>query len=179
MKKKIPFAAMTSAFVLASFIATPLTPIANEVEVDPVGDFTLSLMHTNDTHAKVETIPHRITEIKKIRAEKPNAVLLDAGDAFTGTLYFNEFKGQADLKLMNLAGYDIMIFGNHEFDLGSSAEGHQALVDFIKAAKFPFVSSNVDFSKDEKFNGLFSDLVSREPENGKIYNGIIKENDTK
>ena len=175
MKKKIPFAAMTSAFVLASFIATPLTPIANEVEVDPVGDFTLSLMHTNDTHAKVETIPHRITEIKKIRAEKPNAVLLDAGDAFTGTLYFNEFKGQADLKLMNLAGYDIMTFGNHEFDLGSSAEGHQALVDFIKAAKFPFVSSNVDFSKDEKFNGLFSDLVSSEPENGKIYNGIIKE----
>ena len=74
MKKKIPFAAMTSAFVLASFIATPLTPIANEVEVDPVGDFTLSLMHTNDTHAIVETAPHRITAIKEIREQKPNAV---------------------------------------------------------------------------------------------------------
>ena len=178
MKKKIPFAAMTSAFVLASFIAAPLAPLANEVGAEPqtpTSDFTLSLMHTNDTHAKTETIPHRITEIKKIKAEKPNAVLIDAGDVFTGTLYFNEYKGQADLKLMNLAGYDIMTFGNHEFDLGSSPEGHQALVDFVKAAKFPFVSSNVDFSKDEKFTGLFSDLNSSEPENGKIYNGIIKE----
>ena len=55
------------------------------------------------------------------------------------------------------------------------AEGHKALADFIKAAKFPFVSANVDFSKDEKFKGLFSDLISSEPENGKIYNGIVKE----
>ena len=50
---------------------------------------------------------------------------------------------------MNLAGYDVMTFGNHEFDLGSSPEGHKALADFIKGAKFPFVSSNVDFSADE------------------------------
>lgn len=71
--------------------------------------------------------------------------------------------------------YDAMTFGNHEFDLGSSDEGHQGLIDFIKGAQFPFVSSNVDFSKDEKFQGLFTDLISSEPENGKIYNGIIKE----
>ena len=74
---------------------------------------------------------------------------------FSGTLYFNEFKGQADLQFMNLMGYDIMTFGNHEFDLGSSAEGHQALVNFIKGAKFSFVSSNINFSKDFKFKGLF------------------------
>ena len=97
-------------------------------------------MHTNDTHANVETAPKRITAIKEIRAEKPDAVLIDAGDVFTGTLYFNEFKGQADLEFMNLAGYDVMTFGNHEFDLGSSPEGHKALADFIKGAKFPFVS---------------------------------------
>ncbi len=52
-------------------------------------------------------------------------------------------------------GYDAMTFGNHEFDQGSSDEGHQALVDFIKGADFPFVSSNIDFSKDDKFTGLF------------------------
>ena len=68
-----------------------------------------------------------------------------------------------------------MTFGNHEFDLGSITEGHKALADFIKGAKFPFVSSNVDFSKDENLQGLFSDLISSEPENGKIYNGIVKE----
>ena len=59
--------------------------------------------------------------------------------------------------------------------LGSSAEGHKALADFIKGAKFPFVSANVNFSADENFQGLFSDLISSEPENGKIYNGIVKE----
>ena len=46
-------------------------------------------------------------------------------------------------------GYDVMTFGNHEFDLGSSEEGHKALADFIKGLQFPFVSSNVDFSEDE------------------------------
>ncbi|WP_203364573.1 5'-nucleotidase C-terminal domain-containing protein [Bacillus sp. REN10] len=138
-------------------------------------DFTLSLMHTNDTHANLDNAPKKMTAIKEVRAEKPNALLVDAGDVFSGTLYFNEFKGQADLQLMNLMGYDVMTFGNHEFDLGSSPEGHQALADFIKGAKFPFVSSNVDFSKDDKLKGLFSDLNSSKPEDGKIYNGIVKE----
>ncbi|WP_274310435.1 bifunctional metallophosphatase/5'-nucleotidase [Solibacillus daqui] len=132
-------------------------------------------MHMNDTHASLANAAKTVTAVKKVRGEKPGALLLHAGDVFTGTLYFNEFKGKADLEIMNLMKYDAMTFGNHEFDLGSTTEGHQALVDFIKAAKFPFVSSNVDFTKDNKFNGLFSDLNSSKPENGKIYNGIIKE----
>lgn len=132
-------------------------------------------MHSNDTHANLKNIAKKVTAVKEVRAQKPNTLLVDAGDVFSGTLYFNEFKGQADLQFMNLMGYDVMTFGNHEFDLGSSDEGHQALVDFIEGAQFPFVSSNVDFSKDAKFTGLFSDLVSSKPEEGKIYNGIIKE----
>lgn len=132
-------------------------------------------MHSNDTHANLANIARKVTAVKEIRAKKPNALLLDAGDVFSGTLYFNEFKGQADLAFMNLMKYDVMTFGNHEFDLGATPEGHQALVDFIKGSQFPFVSSNVDFSKDTKFTGLFTDLISSEPQNGKIYNGIIKE----
>ncbi|MFJ7829580.1 5'-nucleotidase C-terminal domain-containing protein [Peribacillus sp. NPDC097284] len=139
--------------------------------------FTLSLMHTNDTHAHLDNVAKRVTAVKEVRESKPKALLIDAGDVFSGTLYFNEFKGQADLQFMNLMKYDVMTFGNHEFDLGSSDEGHQALADFIKGAKFPFVSSNVDFSKDDKFKGLFSDLYSSEPEQGKIYNGIVKDID--
>ena len=138
-------------------------------------NFNLTIMHTNDTHASLDEVAKRATAVKNVRAENPEALLLDAGDVFTGTLYFNEFLGQADLEFMNYMQYDAMTFGNHEFDLGSSPEGHQALVDFVEGAMFTFVSSNVDFSKDEKFTGLFSDLVSSEPENGKIYNGIIKE----
>ena len=137
--------------------------------------FALSIMHSNDTHSAVEMAPKRATAVKEVRAKNPDALLLDAGDANTGTLYYNEFKGQADVAFMNYMKYDAMTFGNHEFDAGSTADGHKALVEFIKSAEFPFVSSNIDFSGDNKFTGLFSDLISSEPEKGKIYNGIIKE----
>lgn len=149
----------------------------NLVPPNPLKPFTLSLMHSNDTHANLDQIAKKATAVKEVRAAKPNALLVDAGDVFSGTLYFNEFKGQADLKFMNLMGYDIMTFGNHEFDLGSSPEGHKALADFIKGAKFSFVSSNVNFSNDPNLKGLFSDLISSKPKEGKIYNGIVKEID--
>ncbi len=155
------------------------TPDGKEIKVvnGKRDDFTISVMHTNDTHAHLDNIAKRTTAIKQFRAEKPNSLLLDAGDVFSGTLYFNEFKGKADLKFMNNLGYDAMTFGNHEFDLGSSPEGHQALVDFIEGANFPFVSANVNFSGDDRFKGLFTDLISSDPKKGKIYNGIIKEID--
>ncbi len=143
---------------------------------NPSKNFELTIMHTNDTHANLDNAAKRVTAVKEVRTQKPNALLVDAGDVFSGTLYFNEFRGQADLALMNMMDYDVMTFGNHEFDLGSSSDGHQALVNFIKDAKFSFVSSNVDFSKDEKFNGLYSVAeVSENPEDGHIYNAVIKE----
>jgi len=131
----------------------------------------------NDTHARANELPKLATAVKEQRETKKNVLTLHAGDAFSGTLYFNEFHGQADLALLNEIGFDAMVFGNHEFDLGSSPEGHQALADFVKGAKFPFVDANTDFSADDKFTGLFTDLVSSEPENGKIYSGIVKEID--
>ncbi|RKJ51258.1 hypothetical protein D7X33_32410, partial [Butyricicoccus sp. 1XD8-22] len=62
----------------------------------PKENFKLSIMHTNDTHGHVEMAPKRATAVKEVRAENPNALLLDAGDVFSGTLYFNEFQGEAD-----------------------------------------------------------------------------------
>ncbi|WP_186667805.1 S-layer homology domain-containing protein [Sporosarcina sp. BP05] len=137
--------------------------------------FNLSLMHVNDIHANTNKAPKLVTAVKEVRTVKPDALLLNAGDVFSGTLYFNEFLGQADLAFMNLMKVDAMTFGNHEFDLGSSPEGHKALVDFIKAADFPFVSSNVDFSKDPLFDGLFNTKISTTPKNKNIYTGIVKE----
>ena len=132
--------------------------------------FKLTVMHTNDTHAHLDNIARRITAIKQVRQTNPNSLLLDAGDVFSGTLYFNEFNGLADLEFMNLAGYDAMTFGNHDFDKGTAI-----LANFVKGAKFPFVSANVDFSKDENLKVSFRNEISSNPENGKIYNGIIKE----
>lgn len=139
--------------------------------------FELSILHVNDTHAHVEAFPQLMTAVKEARASRENSLLLHAGDVFSGTLYFNEFLGQADLEFMNAMNFDAMTFGNHEFDLGGSDEGHKALTEFVKGAKFPLITANVDFSKDPLFAGMFSDSYAVTTEQGKIYNGIIKEID--
>lgn len=140
--------------------------------------FQLSLMHMNDTHARVDLMPKMVTAINEVRETKPSALLLHAGDVFSGTLYFNEFEGQADLALLHLMGFDAMVFGNHEFDLGSREEGHQALAEFIEGANFPFVAANIDFSADEQLNPFVSEQSFAEnPDDGKIYKQIVKEVD--
>ncbi|KZE64080.1 bifunctional metallophosphatase/5'-nucleotidase [Fictibacillus phosphorivorans] len=158
---------LSSQVAVTSFAAPKETK-----KKDP--NFNLSLMHINDTHARLDNVAKRVTAVKEVRAAKPDALLLDAGDIFSGSLYFNEFKGQADLEFMNLLDYDLMTFGNHEFDLGSSPEGHQALADFVKNADFPFVSTNVDFSKDEKLSPLYKEQYASNPKDSKIYPSVIK-----
>ncbi|WP_394121344.1 5'-nucleotidase C-terminal domain-containing protein [Planococcus donghaensis] len=155
---------------MALFIFRAKDDLKNEL-------FSMSLMHTNDTHARLDSAPKRVTAVKEFREKNPDALLLDAGDVFSGTLYFNEFTGEPDVKMMNLMKYDAMTFGNHEFDLGSSEEGHQALKEFVEAAEFPFVAANVDFSNDPLFDGLFQTKIPAEAASGNIYSGIVKEID--
>ncbi|WML58808.1 5'-nucleotidase C-terminal domain-containing protein [Neobacillus sp. PS2-9] len=132
--------------------------------------FTLNIMHSNDTHANLDNVARKMTAIKSVRAQKPDALLLDAGDVFSGTLYFNQYKGLADLEFMELAGYDAMTFGNHEFDAGIPT-----LADFVKEADFPFVSANLDFTQEENLSSRFhKDVITESPAGGNIYNGIIK-----
>ncbi|WP_254842678.1 5'-nucleotidase C-terminal domain-containing protein [Bacillus sp. MRMR6] len=131
--------------------------------------YALSLMHTNDTHANLDQVARKMTAIKSVRAQKPDALLLDAGDVLTGTLYFNEYQGLADLEFMNLAGYDAMTFGNHEFDMGTGV-----LANFVKDAKFPFLSANVNFANDANLQSRYNDSISANAEDGQIYNGMIK-----
>ena len=121
-------------------------------------------------------MPTAVSLVKQIRKENPNNLLLDAGDVFSGTLYFNKFEGQADLAFMNLMKYDAMTFGNHEFDLGDGLDGHAALEEILSLALIfcPFVAANVDFEKDDKFNGLQKKVYTADFNNGEIYNGIIK-----
>ncbi|MCT2194524.1 5'-nucleotidase C-terminal domain-containing protein [Paenibacillus sp. p3-SID1389] len=130
-------------------------------------DFELRVLHTNDTHAHLDNIARRVTAIHTARND--HTLLLDAGDVFSGTLYFNQFNGLADLFFMNELKYDAMTFGNHEFDKGPGT-----LAEFIKQAKFPFVSANLDFSADADLKGLsHSELGKGEP--GQIYPAVIKE----
>jgi 2',3'-cyclic-nucleotide 2'-phosphodiesterase (5'-nucleotidase family) len=149
---------------------------AYELNIDVIeGQFALSIMHTNDTHANLDNATNKInvakkmTAINSVRTANPSALLLDAGDVLSGTLYFNEYKGQADLEFMNLARYDAMTFGNHEFDLGTSV-----LADFVKNAQFPLVSANVNFANDANLKANFNDNTTEAAQAGQIYNGIVK-----
>lgn len=157
-----------SAALLTS-IAVPAVS-ANMKGKKPGKPFELTVMHTNDTHAHLDSVAKRIAAIKQVREENANTLLLDAGDVFSGTLYFNEFQGLADLEFMNLAGYDAMTFGNHEFDKGTTT-----LADFVKRAEFPFVSANVNFENDQNMSMLANSEFSSEAKDGEVYNGVVKE----
>lgn len=163
--------------VMATTLALTVVGITDSQKADAAeGDFELTIMHTNDTHANLDNAPKRATLVKQLRAENDNNLLLDAGDVFSGSLYFNTFEGQADLALMNYMEYDAMTFGNHEFDLGSSEEGHEALAEFVGGADFPLLGANVDFSGDENMSPLVAgEAFTKTAENGQIYSGVVKE----
>ncbi|MBT2694784.1 5'-nucleotidase C-terminal domain-containing protein [Bacillus sp. ISL-55] len=160
---------VTASAVLLTSLAVPAVS-ANMKGKKPGKPFELTLMHTNDTHAHLDSVAKRIAAINQVREENANTLLLDAGDVFSGTLYFNEFQGLADLEFMNLAGYDAMTFGNHEFDKGTAP-----LAEFVKEADFPFVSANVNFEKDQNMNMLANNEFSSEANDGEVYKGIVKE----
>ena len=122
----------------------------------------ITILHTNDTHSQIEPfetshykyankggVARRASLVAQIRQENPNTLLLDAGDIFQGTPYFNYFGGELEFKLMSMLKYDVATIGNHDFD--NSIEGlHQQLPH----AKFDFVSANYDFS-----NTVLDDIV--------------------
>ncbi len=152
-------------------------PVLTQIDFSQADNsFKLPIMHMNDTHARTEQFPHMITAIHEYRDAHPDSLLFHAGDVFSGTLYFNEFNGQADLALMNLMDIDAMTFGNHEFDLGSKEDGHQSLSEFVKNANFPFLGANIDFSGDPFMKDLETNAYNiADPNNGEIYNSIVKE----
>ncbi len=121
----------------------------------------LVVLHTNDTHSRIEPLPEtdrtapgmggvirRATYIDGVRKENKNVLLFDAGDFLQGTPYFNLFKGEVEVEAMNRMGYDAATLGNHEFDYGL-----EVLEKVVREASFPIVSSNYDFS-DTPLAGL-------------------------
>jgi len=114
----------------------------------------LTILHTNDVHSRIDPFPMdgsrnqgmggiapRASLIKKIRAEEDNVLLLDAGDIFQGTPYFNFFGGEVELKMMSMMGYDAGIMGNHDFD-----NGVEGFAKHLPHANFPILNSNYDFT---------------------------------
>jgi 5'-nucleotidase len=115
----------------------------------------LTILHTNDTHSRIDPFPmdggrnqglggvaSRSRLIDTVRKEEDQVLLLDAGDIFQGTPYFNLYKGEPELKCMTAMGYDAATIGNHDFDAGV-----ENLADQLQAhASFPMIISNYDFT---------------------------------
>ncbi len=137
----------------------------------PVSAETLTILHTNDFHSRVEPInqfnsgckpedneagkcfggyARLISAIKAAKEDTDNVILVDGGDQFQGSLFYTRYKGQVAAEMMNALGYDAMTVGNHEFD-----DGPEVLREFIETVDFPVLMSNADLSKEE----LLSDVL--------------------
>ena len=157
-----------------------------QVTVGEVDGWSLTIMHTNDTHgylAEVDkddsdgynkdeaNIAKRATAVNEIRNEASNSLLLDAGDVFSGALYFTKNKGDASVEFMNMLGYDAMTLGNHEFDYGP-----ELLRGFIDQTQFPLVNANLDFSSESHLSDIANTTVGEEGQDtldGQIFPEVI------
>ncbi len=112
------------------------------------------ILHTNDVHSHIDPFPdndpkfaglggveRRAALINKIRSQEKNVLLLDAGDIFQGTPYFNMYGGEIEMKLMSKMGYDASAIGNHDFDGGLANLAKQ-----LQHATFPMICANYDFT---------------------------------
>jgi 5'-nucleotidase len=144
--------AIFGAAVLSSPLRAPLSAHFPEWLEAPNKETLITILHTNDTHSQIDPLPsndtkypgkggvaRRATLVKRVRKENFNTLLIDAGDVFQGTPYFNFYKGEVEYKAMSAIGYDVGTLGNHEFD-----NGVEALAAAMKFANFDFVSTNYD-----------------------------------
>ena len=150
-------------FLKQSTLATAaLTAVPNfDLLANSIKPKKVTILHTNDVHSHIEPfsptdasypnkggVARRLTLIEKIRSETPNVLLLDAGDIFQGTPYFNFYGGELEFKLMSMMQYDAATIGNHDFDNGVGGLAAQ-----MPNATFKMISSNYDF-KNTAMEGL-------------------------
>lgn len=134
----------------AGTFLVPTSTWANMLKEEKI---LLTILHTNDMHSQIDPfdendpkypkmggMARRATLIQEIRKENPNTLLLDAGDIFQGTPYFNFFGGELEFKLMSDMKYDAATMGNHDFD-----NGIEGFTKMLPHANFPFICSNYEF----------------------------------
>lgn len=134
---------------------------------------SIVILHTNDTHSQIDPdekdgmggVLNRKAIIDSVRAAEKNVLLVDAGDAVQGTLYFKFFKGEVDYPLLDLMGYDARIVGNHEFDNGT-----ELLAYFNKNTKVASISTNYNFD-NTPLKGLFKPYLVKKTGGKKV--GLI------
>lgn len=141
-------------FISVLLIVIGLVPVTSAQEEET---FALTVMHTDDTHAKHTPlvganggVAIQAAVVNMVRASVENSLLVDAGDRFSGSLYHTVHQGQDQVQIMNALGYDAMTLGNHEFD-----NGDDVLAAFVDGLDFPVVSTNIDASASPVLAGKF------------------------
>ncbi len=115
----------------------------------------ITLLHTNDTHSRMDPfsagrykgrggVAARSALVKRVRSMSAHTLLLDAGDIFQGTPYFNEFLGELDIQVMAAIGYDAVTLGNHDFDAGVE----QLVKNLSHKSKMKVLNSNYSIEKE-------------------------------
>lgn len=140
-----------SALVAGAWITGP----AMAEMLEDAAPYKLTILHTNDVHSRLEPFPMdggrnqglggvaaRGQLIRKIREQENQVLLLDAGDIFQGTPFFNFYKGEPEIKSMSAMGYDACTIGNHDFDAGLENLATQ----LSRHANFPMLVCNYDFT---------------------------------
>lgn len=127
----------------------------------------LNILHTSDTHSRIEPISpeaadrdagrggvvRRVSLVSQYRKAHPDVLLFDCGDFSQGTPYYNWFKGELEIKMMNLMHYDAITIGNHEFDFGL-----ENMARLFLMARFPVVCANYEV-KGTVLEGLVKPYV--------------------
>lgn len=121
----------------------------------------ITILHTNDVHSHIEAFPNthskypnrggvarRLAYINMVKKENPNTLILDAGDSFQGTPFFNFYGGELEFKLMSKMGYHASTIGNHEFD-----NGIENIAAQLEHAEFKMLNINYDL-KNTILDGL-------------------------
>jgi len=113
-------------------------------------DVPLVILHTNDIHSQLDPFPLNDPQhsnkggvlrceaiCRQVRSAEPNVLVFVSGDMVQGTSYFNYFKGEAEISLLNVIKPTAVTLGNHEFD-----NGVNSLATMLKPAKFPVICTN-------------------------------------
>ncbi|OXU20285.1 hypothetical protein TSAR_016141 [Trichomalopsis sarcophagae] len=132
------------------------------------GAFELSIIHFSDFHARflpvsasgglcyehekcVGGIARVVSIVHRLKQIRPNAIFLNAGDCFQGTLYYDVHRGNITAYFMNKLPHDAITIGNHDFD-----DEISGLASYVKQLQAPVVVTNIDQSDEPSLRNLYT-----------------------
>ena len=137
--------------------------------------YDLTILHSNDIHGRIDKIEYykdqkplggwarRSGLIKEIKKNTPNTLVLDAGDIYQGSIYYQIFDGVPDMDFLSESTYDAVCVGNHELD-----DGIVHFENLIKMSQVPFLGANINFKNNFFLNGKIKSYIIKDYEGFRV-----------